>query len=161
MCYKLLGVFIHEGMYLLFSASTHWLTEYLAYTTFRMMITKSSQNLQFELLTAFQVGLSMLNLSIFLFPFVTQSVASFVQYFIHFPANQDFFLDDLPVKIKAVFLLQLLVFPVQQLSQYQVMIRYIKFIIIAPVTFFYSCIYWLKKHKQSCLLCSSTYSEGK
>jgi hypothetical protein len=50
MYYKLLGVFIQyfEGMYMLFSASTHWLTEYLAYTTFRMMITQSGQNLQFE-----------------------------------------------------------------------------------------------------------------
>jgi len=92
MCYKLLGVFIHysEGMYLLFSASTHWLTEYLAYTTFRMMIAKSSQNLQFESLIAFRFGLSMLNLNIFLVPFVTHSMASFIQYFIHFPTNQDF-----------------------------------------------------------------------
>jgi hypothetical protein len=91
MCYKLLGVFIQyfEGMYLLFSVSTHWLTEYLAYTTFRMMI-KSGQNLQFESLIAFQVGLSMLSLNVFLVPFVTHSMASFIQYFIHFPANQDF-----------------------------------------------------------------------
>jgi hypothetical protein len=98
-------------MYLLFSASTHWLTEYLAYTTFRMMITKFSQNLQFESLIAFQFGLSVLSLNIFLVPFVTHSMASFIQYFINFPANQDF-LDDLPVKIKVVFDSQLLVFPV-------------------------------------------------
>jgi len=105
MCYKLLGVFIQyfEGMYLLFSASTHWLTEYLAYTTFRMMITQSGQNLQFESLIAFEVGLSMLNLNVFLIPFVTHSTASFIRYFVNFPANQDFLSDDLPVKIKAVF----------------------------------------------------------
>jgi hypothetical protein len=89
-------------MYLLFSASTHWLTEYLAYTTFRMMITTSGQNFQFESLIVFRFGLSMLSLKVFLVPFATHSRASFIQYFIHFPANQDF-LDDLPLKIKAVF----------------------------------------------------------
>jgi len=80
----------NAGMYLLFSASTHWLTEYMAYTTFRMMITKSSQNLQFESLIAFQFGLSMLRLNVLLVPIVTHSMASLIQYFINFPANQDF-----------------------------------------------------------------------
>jgi len=94
-------------------ASTQWLTEYLAYTTFRMMITKSSQNLQYEPLIAFQVGLSMLGLNVFLVPFITHSMASIINILFISQLIKNFFLDDFPLKIKAAFLSHLLVFPVQ------------------------------------------------